>query len=528
MVNTSYDAVIVGGGHNGLVAAAYLARAGQSVLVLERSPDLGGASSSHAIFPGMDARLSRYAYLVSLLPEKIVHDLDLRFTRQSRRIATCAPYRRCPDDDALLISSVDPAGSRASLLRLTDERDVRGYGRFLEMQHALAHQVWPSLLQPLRSRDEWVQSMRTPLERQAWEAFVERRLGEVIESHVRSDLLRGIILTDGKIGVFAHAHDPSLLQNRCFILHVVGGGTGEWRVPIGGMGALVAALADSARRGGAELVTDAVVEAIHTGAPRHSVRFRHDDRHVDVGATRVLVNAGPQVFKALLGESYVPRPDDEGSVCKVNVLLTRLPRLRAGNIDPHDAFSGTFRINESYGQMRESYRQAASGEIPDSPPFEMYCHTLTDPSILGPSLRERGFQTLTLFGLDMPYSLFVRDNDTAKRTALAHCLRSLNAVLAEPIEECVAADGNGAPCIEVKSPIDLEHELALNCGNIFHGELSWFFADGREEAGSWGVETPHERVYRCGSSAARGGAVSGIPGHNAARKIIQEMGLDLA
>jgi phytoene dehydrogenase-like protein len=523
-LRTHYDAVIVGGGHNGLVAAAYLAHAGQSVLLLERDSELGGATRSKAIFPGMDARISQYAYLVGLFPSKIVRDLGLRFHCRRRKIASCTTYCRGLELGVLLLSNVDEAQSRTSLLRLTDAEDLRGYDHLLSMERAFAQRVWPSLLQPLVSRQVWKESMATPLERQAWEAFVERPLGETIEAHVRNDVLRGAIFTDGKIGVFTHAHDPSLLQNRCFILHVIGGGTGEWRVPVGGMGALVDALADAARAGGAELVTRAQVEAIQPQPTSHGLTFRLNDAERAVEATRVLVNAGPHTLARLLGTRYVAGSHDEGSVCKVNMLLRRLPRLRAG-VDSREAFAGTFRVGESYGQMRQSFQQADAGEIPRRLPFETYCHTLTDPSILGPDLRGAGYQTLTLFGLDMPYRLFEADNETAKSMVLERCLRGLDDVLADPIEDCLAVDAAGEACIEIKSPIDLEKELDLNRGNIFHGELSWFFADGDDPAVSWGVGTPYDRIYRCGSSASRGGAVSGVAGHAAARYIFEEIGI---
>jgi phytoene dehydrogenase-like protein len=515
--------VVVGGGHNGLVAATYLSQAGQSVLLLERAPDLGGATTSKSVFPGMDARLSRYSYLVSLLSAKIVRELGLRFAWSRRAIATCAPYRRGSEHHALLLSHVDEARSHRSLLRLTHADDVRGYERFQELERTLARLVWPSLLQPLRSRDAWMRSLATPIEREAWESFVERPLGETIEAHFQNDILRGIVLTDGKIGVFTHAHDPSLLQNRCFTLHVIGGGTGEWHVPLGGMGALVDALADAARSGGVQLVAGACVQTVHPGTPHHCVTFHHRDVEHEVEATRVLINAGPQIKAQLLGASYSPRPSDEGSVCKVNMLLRRLPRLRAADVDPRDAFAGTFRGDESYTGMQTSYEQAAGGEMPERLPFEMYCHTLTDTSILGAELRDAGYHTLTLFGLDMPYRLFERANERVKAEALSTYLRRLDDVLADSIEECVAADRNGTPCIEIKSPVDLERELAMNCGNIFHGELSWFFAEGAGAAGTWGVETGRERIYNCGSSAVRGGAVSGIPGRNAAQCIIEEL-----
>jgi phytoene dehydrogenase-like protein len=475
----------------------------------------------------MDARLSRYSYLVSLLPSAIVADLGLRFTTRRRQIASCTPYERAGEPRALVLSNVDEDASRAAVEALAGETEWRGYQRLLGLERAFAARVWPSLTQPLRSRAEWEASLETPTEREAWEAFVARPLGEVIERYLQDDLLRGLVFTDGKIGLLTHPHDETLLQNRCFIFHTIGEGSGEWRVPVGGMGALVAELARSAREGGAELVTQAAVAAIHPGSPRHSIVFSHDGREQTVEATRVLVNAGPQVFARLLGSQYAPRPEDEGSVCKVNLLLRRLPRLKAEGIAPRDAFAGTFHISESYDEMRVSYREATSGALPTRLPAEIYCHTLTDDSILGPDLRAAGYQTLTLFGLDVPYRLFARDDEGVKAELLRRYLAGLNRLLAEPIEECLATDADGQLCVEIKSPLDLEREIALNQGNIFHAALSWFFAEDADQVGRWGVETAYERIYNCGSSALRGGAVSGIPGHNAARRIFDELRISL-
>lgn len=524
-LRTRYDAVIVGGGHNGLIAATYLARAGQAVLLLERNAELGGATTSQRVFPGMDARLSRYSYLVSLLPQSIVDELGLTFSTRGRAIASCTPYQRGGRHDALLISNVDEERSQASFAALTDAADWRGYQDLLELERVFAARIWPSLVQPLRSRAAWLASLETPLERAAWEALVERPLGEAIERHVRDDILRGMLFTDGKIGLFTHAHDETLLQNRCFIAHIIGNGTGEWRVPVGGMGTLVETLAGRAREAGVELTYPALAQAIHRGTGRHTVTFLHDGHEHAVEATRVLVNAGPQVFDQLLGQGHADAPGDEGSVCKVNMLLRGLPRLKAGHIDPREGFAGTFHIDESYEQMQASYRQAAAGQLPDRPPAEIYCHTLTDDSILGPELRAAGYHTLTLFGLDLPYRVFEQEHDARKAETLRRYLAGLNRLLDEPIEEYLARDAEGKPCIEIKTPQDLERELALNRGNIFHAGLSWFFADDVERVGTWGVETPFERIYRCGASAHRGGAVSGIPGRNAAQCIFDELRL---
>jgi phytoene dehydrogenase-like protein len=521
-IRTTYDAVIVGGGHNGLVAAAYLARAGLAVLVLERNVEVGGATASARLFAGMDARVSRYAYLVSLLPQTIVDDLQIRFVTRRRRIASCTPCMDGGAAGALLLSNVDAAASEASFRAIAGDADWRGYQALLALEQKLAQLVWPSLLAPLRSRRSWKSALRSPAERAAWEAFVDRPLGEALEHYVQSDLVRGLVFTDAKIGISAEARDDSLLQNRCFILHTIGNGTGEWQVPVGGMGMLASALAESARLGGAELVTGAHAVAIDRGGPEHTVIFQAEGRDYAAGATRVLVNAGPHVFARLLGLRYTPTPADEGSVCKVNMLLRRLPRLLA-QIDPRDAFAGTLHIDESYTQMQASYRQAMAGELPECPPFEMYCHTLTDDTILSPALREAGYHTLTLFGLDVPYRLFEQDNEATKAEMLRRYLRGLNRILLDPIEECLAMDANGQPCIEIRTPVDLARELTLNRGNIFHGALSWFFCENEDEEGTWGVETPYQRIYRCGASALRGGAVSGIPGRNAAQRIFDEL-----
>jgi phytoene dehydrogenase-like protein len=202
------------------------------------------------------------------------------------------------------------------------------------------------------------------------------------------------------------------------------------------------------------------------------------------------------------------------------MLLSRLPRLRDTSVDPREAFGGTFHVNEGYAQLEAAYREAAAGQVPAPAPCEIYCHSLTDPSILGEELRAAGAQTLTLFGLHQPARLFREDPEAAKAAALRATLESLDSVLAEPIEDCLWRDADGRPCIEARTPLELEAELGLPAGHIFHKDLTWPFAETAEQAGSWGVETAHANVVICGAGAQRGGAVSGIPGHNAARAVL--------
>jgi phytoene dehydrogenase-like protein len=243
----------------------------------------------------------------------------------------------------------------------------------------------------------------------------------------------------------------------------------------------------------------------------------------EASAQHVLANVAPHVLATLLGEPPA-QPAPEGAQLKLNLLLSRLPRLRDPDVDPRAAFAGTFHVNETASQLEAAYAEAAAGRIPALPPCEVYCHSLTDPSILGRELREAGVQTLTCFGLHMPARLFRADPAGAKARAVAATLRSLDSVLAEPLEDCLYRTPDGEPCLEARTPVELEAELAMPGGNIFHRDLAWPFAEDDADIGAWGVETAHPRVLLCGAGARRGGGVSGIPGHNAAMAVLEGPG----
>ncbi|MBW5254310.1 NAD(P)/FAD-dependent oxidoreductase [Streptomyces sp. P01-B04] len=506
-VRDSYDAVIVGGGHNGLVAAAYLARAGQSVLVLERLGTTGGAAVSTRPFDGVDARLSRYSYLVSLLPSKIVRDLGLDFAVRKRTVSSYTPAVRDGRPTGLLVAGDRTRDSFAALTG--SDREYEAWQRFYGRTGQVAERVFPTLTEPLPTRD----ALRERIgDADAWRTLFEEPIGVTVENTFDDDLVRGVVLTDALIGTFADAHDASLLQNRCFLYHVIGGGTGDWDVPVGGMGALTDALAGAARAAGAQIRTGHEAVRIDTDGTHAEVTVRTDSGESTVGARRVLVNASPEALAALLGDA--PPAPAEGAQLKVNMLLTRLPRLKDRSVDPRQAFAGTFHIAEGYGQLADAYRDAAAGRLPAAPPSEIYCHSLTDPSILGADLAGRGYQTLTLFGLHTPARLFAADNDSTRATLLEATLAELDVHLEEPLADCLALDANGEPCIEAKTPLDLERDLRLPGGHIFHRDLAFPYATA--ETGRWGVETAHANVLLCGAGAVRGGGVSGVPGHNAA------------
>ncbi|MBD0843010.1 phytoene desaturase family protein [Streptomyces sp. TRM68416] len=510
----AYDAVIVGGGHNGLVAAAYLARAGRSVLVLERLDRTGGAAVSTRPFAGVDARLSRYSYLVSLLPRKIVRDLGLDFRIRTRTVSSYTPVERAGRATGLLVGGGERR-TREAFAKLTGgAHEYEAWRRFYGLTGQVAERLFPTLTEPLPTREEL---RRRVDDEEAWRILFEEPIGAAVEDRFTDDLVRGVVLTDALIGTFADAHDPSLKQNRCFLYHVIGGGTGAWDVPVGGMGALTDALATAARDAGAVLATGHEAVRIDTDGRTAEVTYRTVDGEGTATARHVLVGASPQALAELTGDT--PPALAEGAQLKVNMLLKRLPRLRDTSVDPREAFSGTFHIAEGYEQLATAHAQAAAGRLPSAPPSEIYCHSLTDPTILGPDLVERGYQTLTLFGLHTPARLFARDNDAVREELLKSTLAQLDAHLAEPLADCLATDAEGRPCIEAKTPLDLERDLRLPGGNIFHRDLSWPHA--QDGTGRWGVETAHANVLLCGAGAVRGGGVSGVPGHNAAMAVLE-------
>ncbi|WP_179494306.1 NAD(P)/FAD-dependent oxidoreductase [Leifsonia sp. AK011] len=506
------DVVVVGGGHNGLAAAAYLASAGKRVTVLERLGTVGGAAVSAQAFDGVDARLSRYSYLVSLLPGRIIRDLGLDIRLARRRYSSYTPDPARPGT-GLLIDNADATATAAAL-----GADDHAWNSFYSSTTRAAEVLFPTVTEPLLTRTE----ARAALGDDAlWDWLVERPIGEAIEERFSGDVARGVALTDALIGTFAPNIDPALDGNRCFLYHVIGGGTGDWDVPVGGMGAVSGELARAARLAGAEILTDATVTAI---TPDGDVTFRHGDAERTLHATWVLANTAPAVLAGLLGDEIEVRP--EGAQVKVNLLVKRLPRLLDSSVDPAAAFGGTFHINETWTQLDAAYRSAARGALPGPLPCEIYCHSLTDPSILSSELQAAGAQTLTVFGLHTPHRLVTEESNDALRAQLQQAvLDSLNSVLAEPINDLLLTDATGAPTIETKTTLDLEHALAMPGGNIFHGPLTWPFVEDDAElatpAQRWGVATRHPRILLCGSGAQRGGAVSAIGGHNAAMAVLE-------
>ncbi|MDQ2824720.1 MAG: NAD(P)/FAD-dependent oxidoreductase, partial [Verrucomicrobiota bacterium] len=353
ILKSHYDAVILGAGHNGLVAASYLGRAGLKVLLLEKNDYIGGATTSQNIFPDYDARLSRYSYLVSLFPEKIMRDLGLNLELRRRATGSFTPYVKDGRDDGLLLSNVDEQKSRQSIVDLTgSETEYNQMKNFYHLSRVFAEHSWDSMLEPLVAKEEFKRRFDVDdASREAWRSLAEEPLGRSIERYLQDDLVRGLVLTDAKIGIFTHSHDPSLLQNRCFLYHLIGNKTGEWKVPVGGMGAVARELEEAARKSGAEFLTNVDLRALDVKKNTRCVEFEADGKTQRVDAKFLLVNFGRNVLAKYLGNSYQPDATDEGSVFKINMLLRRLPKLKAKKYSATEAWCGTFHSDEGYEQM---------------------------------------------------------------------------------------------------------------------------------------------------------------------------------
>ena len=516
-MSNSFDVVIVGGGHNALVASCYLAKAGLQVVILEKNNSLGGATVSQKVFPEYEARLSRYSYLVSLLPDQIVKDLDLKFKTIEREVSSFTPENLGGKDLGLLINRGLIGQTVDDFLALTGNGDeVAAWESFYADVQKLADVIAPTMLQKLPTRSQ----LKEKVGHKIWDEIIENPLELVLENRFKSDVVRGIVLTDGLIGTFSDAKD--LIANICFLYHLIGNGTGDWKVPVGGMGALVAELIELAKNLGVTFVLDSEVTSITSTVLDSDVSgFTTTASGKNYESKYVLANFAPQKLAKVLDKQ--PPKSLEGSQVKVNMLLTKLPRLKSGT-DPKLAFAGTFHFDERYSDFQRAFTQADAGQIPDVIPAEMYCHTLSDTTILGPELIAKGYQTLTLFGMHTPAKLFESDNSGSKAIILKRLLDQLNQYLIDPIESCLAKNSDGSLCIEIKSPLDLEEEIGLPRGNIFHKDLSMPFRED-DSLPSWGVETDLPNLFLCGAGAIRGGGVSGIPGHNAAAAVLEARGL---
>ena len=503
-----YDVIVVGGGHNGLISASYLAKAGKSVLLIEGSDHLGGASISYQAFPEHDVRLSRYSYLVSLLPDKIVKDLGIKFTTKSREISSYTPDFRGGEDCGLLVERNVGKLSDQSFNKLTgSNHEFLAWKKFYSEVESIAKVIAPTFLEPLPS----VKNLKSKLGNDLlWNEICEQPIGRVVRERFSDDLVRGVVLTDALIGTFTSVDD--LQANICFLYHLIGNGTGEWKVPVGGMGALADELERIAISSGVEIIRNTKINKVLPDAKGIELE---SSTGTNFAGRDLIWAASPTALASSLGE-VKPNLRD-GSQIKINMLLKKLPELKSG-VDPKLAFAGTFHINERLTDLENAFNIAKQNLLPEVIPAEVYCHSITDPSIV----RNTGLHTLTLFALHTPAVIFENKRDQNTELVTKRILSGLNQYLVEPIETVLAENSDGSKCLEVKTPLDLEEEIFLPRGNIFHADLTMPFATDESMHGEWGAQSGTPHIYLGGAGAQRGGGVSGIPAHNAAMAILSK------
>jgi len=528
-VHAQYDAIVVGAGHNGLVTAGYLARAGWRVLVLERRALVGGACVTEPVFPGY--RVSTAAYLVSLLQERVVRDLELRrfgYHVEPKEPAYFAPYR----DGRHLFLYADQARSCTAIARFSPA-DAERYPAYEASIERIVRLIEPLLLEappnlPPRALADWLalarlgwRSLRTlgPNDLGQLARIFTRSARELLDGWFESDELKTALATDGVIGSAAGPASPG--TGYVLLHHVmggVGGVRGLWGFVRGGMGALSDALARSACAYGATIQTNAAVSHVLVRDGRASGVVLADSG-AELYAPVIVSNADPRrTFFGLVGRQHLPpafADQLEGYACtgaafKLNLALGELPSYTAlpgTQLGPQHR--GTTHLCAGLDALERAWDDAKYGAPSREPLLEITIPTAYDPSLAPP-----GKHIVSIFAQYAPYQLRDTTWDQERDRFVARVL-DLLADYAPNIRGAVEH-------VHALSPLDLEREYGLTGGNIFHGDLRLDQLFSLRPLAGWArYATPIEGLFLCGSGTHPGGGVTGAPGHNAAFEILR-------
>ena len=520
-----YDAIVIGGGHNGLVHAAYLARAGRKVLVLERRHVLGGAAVTEEVFPGF--KFSVCSYVVSLLRPEIIRELDL--PRHGLEILPLdGTFTPMPSGDYLWRMN-DHARTRREIARHS-RTDAEAYDEYALAMVEMARFVKPIL--EMTPPDPWSLHPREL----ARMLFLGRRFRglsagdrynqvqlmtmsavDFLDQWFETDVLKATMSASGIIGTFLGVRSPGTAY---VLLHhymcEIDGAFRSWGLARGGTGAISNAIAAAAREAGVEIRTEAPIAKIlvREGRTRGVVLANGDEIDADIVSSSV----DPRItFMRMLGEEHLPpefvegvsRYKFRGSSGKVNMALDGLPNFTCLPGEGHH-LRGAISISPGIDYMERAYDDAKYGRFSRHPYIDIVIPTLTDPSIAPP-----GKHVMSCFVQYAPYHL-AESNWDAEREAFGDTVVNTIAEYAPNFKDLILHR-------QVVTPLDLERDWGLSEGNIFQGELSLeqlFFL--RPVPGWANYRTPVKGLYMCGSATHPGGGIMGAPGRNAAHAVLQD------